>query len=43
MVSFLMKQFQILREISFLKREENGLPRRKDCFIDRIKKIMEVM
>lgn len=38
MVSFLMKQFQILKEISCLKREENGLPRRKDDFIDRIKK-----
>lgn len=43
MVTFLMKQFQILREISSFKREENGLPQRKDDFIDRIKKIMEVM
>lgn len=42
MVSFLIKQFQILRGINSLKREENGLPQRKDHFIDRIKKITEV-
>lgn len=34
-----MKQFQLLREISCLEREENGLPWRKDNFIDRIKKL----
>lgn len=39
MVSFLMKQFQLLREISCLEREENRLPWRKDNFIDRIKKL----